>query len=584
MTSPQKMNTVGNVPMKWYTEFDHIGYDLDGNKIQRPKQNDVVDNFLSRMDDPNYWKSVFDEKQQQNVVLNVEDLDIINRITNGKYGDAKFDPFQKTVEWFTSKVHPTALNFGVNYKRRFEPSKHEQKLIERILNEAKKPQKLKIPSLFDLWEHKNQSRRTLIPAPKMKLPGHKESYNPPSEYCDETVKKYKTMREVPFDQNLIKDQFERLVDLFYCAREFKETTNIDPESLIPKLPDKKDLEPYPKSQALVFNGHTSIVRSISLTQSGQFMFSGSDDKTMKLWDTHTGRCLFTWTFDDRVVCVAVNPNPRITIVAAVYGENVCLINYGLKIDVVDETSKLFLGKVEEMDKIEWRKPNKKILENGGFFVLKHQKTVRSISWHKKGDYFTTCSPDAGAAAVLVHQVSTKQTQQPFKKKKGMAMQAKFHPVFPMLFVASQRYIRAYNLQTKQLVKKFTPNLKWISAFDIHRDGDNVIVSSFDKKVCWWDLDLGPQPYKTLNCHTLAVRDTCFHPTYPLFATCSDDKTCQIFYAKVFNDLATNPLLVPVKILKVDDSDNELGCISIQWHPTQPWLLSAGADHKIRLWV
>ena len=48
-------NTVGNIPMQWYDEFDHIGYDLDGNKITKPIRNqDELDKFLQRMEDENY--------------------------------------------------------------------------------------------------------------------------------------------------------------------------------------------------------------------------------------------------------------------------------------------------------------------------------------------------------------------------------------------------------------------------------------------------------------------------------------------------------------------------------------------------
>lgn len=50
--------------------------------------------------------------------------------------------------------------------------------------------------------------------------------------------------------------------------------NIDPESLKPKLPSKKDLRPYPKTCYLEFKGHTSPVKSISVEITGQWLASG----------------------------------------------------------------------------------------------------------------------------------------------------------------------------------------------------------------------------------------------------------------------------------------------------------------------
>lgn len=49
-------NTVGNVPLQWYDDFPHVGYDLDGRRIYKPvRTRDELDQFLDKMDDPDYW-------------------------------------------------------------------------------------------------------------------------------------------------------------------------------------------------------------------------------------------------------------------------------------------------------------------------------------------------------------------------------------------------------------------------------------------------------------------------------------------------------------------------------------------------
>ena len=50
--------------------------------------------------------------------------------------------------------------------------------------------------------------------------------------------------------------------------------NIDPESLKPKLPSRKDLRPYPNSCYLEYKGHTGAVTSVSPDCSGQWIASG----------------------------------------------------------------------------------------------------------------------------------------------------------------------------------------------------------------------------------------------------------------------------------------------------------------------
>lgn len=49
-------NTVGNVPLEWYDDFPHVGYDLDGRHIYKPlRTRDELDQFLDKMDDPDHW-------------------------------------------------------------------------------------------------------------------------------------------------------------------------------------------------------------------------------------------------------------------------------------------------------------------------------------------------------------------------------------------------------------------------------------------------------------------------------------------------------------------------------------------------
>jgi ribosome biogenesis protein ERB1 len=52
---------------------------------------------------------------------------------------------------------------------------------------------------------------------------------------------------------------------------------------------------------------------------------------------------------------------------------------------------------------------------------------------------------------------------------------------------------------------------------------------------------------------------------------------------VYADLLQNPLIVPVKILRGHSMFDHQGVLDCVFHPTQPWLFTAGADKTIRLW-
>lgn len=51
----ENINTIGNVPLRWYEEYDHIGYDVEGKKIMKSNAGgDGIDNAIAAKDDPNY--------------------------------------------------------------------------------------------------------------------------------------------------------------------------------------------------------------------------------------------------------------------------------------------------------------------------------------------------------------------------------------------------------------------------------------------------------------------------------------------------------------------------------------------------
>jgi len=53
---------------------------------------------------------------------------------------------------------------------------------------------------------------------------------------------------------------------------------------------------------------------------------------------------------------------------------------------------------------------------------------------------------------------------------------------------------------------------------------------------------------------------------------------------VYSDLMQNPLIVPVKVLRGHSIEKDLGVMDCCFHPYQPWIFSAGADHTIRLYT
>lgn len=51
--------------------------------------------------------------------------------------------------------------------------------------------------------------------------------------------------------------------------------------MVPQLPNPKDLEPFPTVLSITYTGHAEMVRTLTVDAKGQYLASGSDDKTVK---------------------------------------------------------------------------------------------------------------------------------------------------------------------------------------------------------------------------------------------------------------------------------------------------------------
>ncbi|KAK2512476.1 Bop1 [Columba guinea] len=531
-------NTVGNIPMEWYQDFPHIGYNLDGKKIYKPIRNkDELDMFLEKMENPEYWRTVQDKMTGADIKLTDEQVELVHRLQRGQFGDVHFDPYEPAVDFFTHEVMIHPVTNRPADKRSFIPSLIEKEKVSKLVHAIKmgwiKPRKPKddTPTYYDLWAHEDPNsilgrHKMHVPAPKMKLPGHEESYNPPPEYLLSEEEKlaweqqepaerklnfvpqqYRCLRAVPAYPRFIHERFERCLDLYLCPRQRKMRVNVDPEDLIPKLPKPRDLQPFPTTQALLLYGATD-----------------------QLLESYVA------PEEERV-----QPVQWVTATAEQHGKGVRLL-------------------------------------------VQHSKAVKQVTWHGKGDYFASVVSDNSNMQVLIHQTCKRWSQNPFRKSKGLVQCVLFHPIRPYFFVATQRYVRVYNLLKQELTKKLMTNCKWVSSMAIHPGGDNIICGSYDSKLAWFDLDLSTRPYQLLRHHKKALRSVAFHKRYPLFASASDDGTVIVCHGMVYNDLLQNPLLVPVKVLKGHTPTLDLGVLAVLFHPTQPWVFSSGADGTVRLYT
>ena len=540
------------------------------------------------------------------------------------------------VPYFTGIEEKMPLSAAPEPKRRFLPSKHEAKRIAKLVRAIKEGRILpyKPPeerdreeeeveeTHYDIWANEEPEDRHVmhIPAPKLAPPGYDLSYNPPQEYLptkeereaweqtdpEEREKEYlpahfDALRKVPGYGEFVKERFERCLDLYLAPRIRKNRLNIDPNSLLPKLPRPEELKPFPTLCQAIFRGHEGRVRTVAFSPDGEWVASGGDDGSIRVWALNGHQ---EWSArlntEESVNVVRWRPNKDTFILAAAAGEDLFFAVPPLVSDAMEKASRDILdagfghaangGQATTVNGLnkdapaKWSRPGSKLEAANVLLKTTVRSPIKMMNWHRRGDFLCSVSPTGQRSSVAIHTLSKHLSQVPFRRLPGLAQAAHFHPSRPLFFVATQRIIRCYDLQRQELVKAIQPGARWISSFDVHPGGDNLIVGSYDRRLLWHDLDMSSRPFKTMRFHSEAIRAVKYHRSLPLFADASDDGTVQIFHGRVLSDLTESATIVPVKMLKGHKVMSKLGVMDIDWHPKHPWCISAGADGTCRLWA
>ncbi|KAH7160096.1 NUC169 domain-containing protein [Dactylonectria estremocensis] len=607
------VNTIGDIPLSFYDSYPHIGYDINGKKIMRPATGEALDALLDSIEVPKGWTGLTDPETGKPLNLSQDELELLRRLQMGEVPEEGYDPYPDMVPYFTSIEEKMPLSAAPEPKRRFVPSKHEAKRVAKMVRairegrilpykppeERQREEQEKVETYYDVWANEEPKDPHYLPTEEEKEAW--KNMDPEEREKEYLPAKFDSLRKVPGYGEFVKERFERCLDLYLAPRVRKNRLNIDPNSLLPKLPRPEDLKPFPTLGQTIFRGHEGRVRSVAFSPDGEWVASGGDDGIVRVWGLNGHQeWMVKLSSEEPVNMVRWRPTKETFILAAAAGEDLFFMIPSFASDATEKASREALdagfgyaangtqptaaGGPKKEPPAKWARPGTKLEDAGVLLKATVRSVIKVITWHRRGDFLSTVSPTGQRSSVAIHTLSKHLSQIPFRRLPGLAQTAQFHPSRPLFFVATQRMIRCYDLQRQELVKAIQPGARWISSFDVHPGGDNLIVGSYDRRLLWHDLDLSSRPYKTMRFHAEAIRAVKYHRSLPLFADASDDGTLQIFHGKVVSDLMENATIVPVKMLRGHKVINKLGVLDVDWHPKQPWCISAGADGTCRLWA
>jgi len=605
----------GDVPDNWYSGMEHIGYDINSQKVIKKNEEDEVEKFIKKANDKNWWREIYDSKNNSSIYLSDKDLEIINRIRQGKMANKKVGEDDYFEDDLPYQIHP--LSNQIPSKKKFGFSRNEQKTINRLvylykngLMPMEKPKKTE-PKIFDIWENEDENDLAKYrpgfgyQIPKRELPDNEESYNTKDN------KEGGILRRIPRYDNLIEEELERCCDLFLSARTIRKKLDLKENDILPELPKPEELRPFPTKECIVYKGHESSIRDICVDPNGNVLISADNGNLVFFWDIMTAKIITKFDLKEKVRSININKFLKLIVICTETHIFFILPRYLEKkykeeiLTLVKEKiyPKILENKKEEEKKEDNNDKNNNITINDSFvwhipksgskkekqgilFYMKWtQGLIKNLVWHNKGDYFGTLSKNSqGKTQVYIHSLTKMTHQLPISHIKGNANCISFHPNKPYFIVATNSNIFIYNLQKQELSRKFISNLNTINKISIHKNGNDLIAGDKSGKVAWFQLELSSKPFKLMDYHQDKIKSVEFNNNFPLFLSCSRNGKLVVYYGKVNDEELIDPLIVPLKVLKVNNIDKEKNLFTCAcFHPKQIWIFSGGIDGKIRMW-
>lgn len=260
-----------------------------------------------------------------------------------------------------------------------------------------------------------------------------------------------------------------------------------------------------------FKGHTNTIRSTILTSDGQYIISGSSDRTIRIWNLRTGalECRLLG-HSDMVLSLGITHDDRY-LVSAGWDNSLILWNLATR-----KIECLITGNSEIVWCIAVTHNNEKLIFGTGEFTIKiwnlrtrqysallggHEGSVSCIAVDKEDRYIISGSEDK---TIRGWRLSNNQQEFILTGHNGYVMNICISIDNQFIVSGSQdKTIKIWSLQNKKAVATLAGHSRSVESVCMSRDGRYVISGSDDGTVRVWNFETKTQE-KIIQAHSSAV--------------------------------------------------------------------------------
>jgi WD40 repeat protein len=283
------------------------------------------------------------------------------------------------------------------------------------------------------------------------------------------------------------------------------------------------------------SGHKDRVTSVAVSPDGRRIVSGSEDNSVAVWDMEAGTLIRTLSgHKDWVTSVAVSPDGR-RIVSASDDNTVAAweLESGTR---VHELS----GHKAWVTSVAVSPDGRRIVSGsqgnvvavwdleGGTLIHKlsgHDGSVASVAVSPDGRRVVSGSHDNAVAVwdlesgTLIHKLSGHQ---------GTVASVAVSPDGRRIVSGSDdNTVAVWDLEAGELIHKLSGHHNWVTSVAVSPDGRRIVSGSWDKTVAVWDLEAGTLVHKP-SAHHSAVSSVAVSPDGRCIVSRSYDKTAEVW--------------------------------------------------------
>lgn len=611
------LSRVGQVPKVWYKKEEHMGYNIEGQKIIKENKTQM-DRLIEAEENPDFWRYIYDEMNNEQVYLTDEQLELVKKIKNKMIIDdhIRNTDYQFDVEYNEMETHHVPVK-----KSSFLPSKMEQKRINKIIRGIKNgfikfdenqtpkdPVEEFLNDVQDSWTHQDQSALRLpnLLPPKIPLPGHEASFNPLPELFQEEIEPKTSLRSLGSSNDLIKEQFERLLSLYLAPRVEKKKIHMKKEDLLQELPSLQELKPFPTkcvikslssfTHSVAFDlspddiylavgdafGNVIIMHTITSVIIHRLKIEGGGITSLKFLSTS----LLLVSSEKTIELIAVRLNLSDFNEVCEHFESIAQSQFVKHTKINEESPNaefnfLFPSAQIKMDVVSFRRrPFTKLM----IIKIKTNKILNLDVHHKKDFIVLTTAKSDDSRKIDVISLSKCSNTVIYVKAKTKIQKCIFHNSKPIIFIMTSTHVFLFELQKQTVKKKLIAGSVGLTDIAVHKTGDHIIVSTSDGKVLWFDLDSGQYPYKKLKVHNSVVTNCSFSRPYQLFVSSSTSGQIVIQHSMIDQESFGYPTITPIKMLGNQFTSGNQSIPQTKFFNTKYFLAAIGIDGQVMIWA